>query len=163
MAATTCTAIIDKLYTVIGALTPAIISSPKFERAPKKYPLRFWSLEQNSGSAVFRKYEIRRASEDIDVGVQDPSARRVEETLSITIAYPVNLVGLFGRDDSEDVEEMMRRDAKIIRDAVYSPGNYLAGVQYQIPMIMEPERDDEKVWFSILNVRCLFQEAQTLT
>lgn len=163
MANVTLTQVIDQLYTVVNALTPTVISVPKFERAPKRYTIREWALEQNSGSATFRKYEIRRAGDDVDVGVQDPSARRVEETLMLTMAYPTNLVGIFGKDDLEDVEEIMRKDAKQIRDAVYSPGNYLDGVQSQVVTIAEPERDDEKIWFSVLLIRCLFQEAQTLT
>lgn len=159
MAATTTYADIrDNYIRLIEAITPTLLSQLAFRRGPRDKELAEWA---GGNSAALRKFEIRLAGDVQDPDVMDfNDADRFEEA-EILIAYPV-LPALYGRDDLDELEKVMRSDARQVRDVVFSPGNYLAGQSAAFVEIMQPERGD-RVWFQPLRLTLLYLESQSLT
>lgn len=155
---TTYAAIRDQQIAKIEALTPALLSQLLFRRAPRRYELAVWA--EGAGSAALRKFEIRQASSSPDPNLFDPTALERHEEAVILIAYPV-LPALYGTDDLDELEKVMRSDAHQVRDVVFSPGNYLAGQYAAFVEIEEPERGD-RVWFQALRCELIYLESQTL-
>jgi hypothetical protein len=50
-----------------------------------------------------------------------------------------------------------------VHDVVISPNNYVSGQNAAFVTIAEPDRADEHVWFSVLSVRLIYDEAMTLS
>ena len=148
-------------YTKLDALTPTRINGAgyEFRRAPTHRRLRPWAL--GAGSAALRKYEFARESAE-DAEVMDPTAFERNETVLLTVAYPVE-VGLYGASELDDLDAVMRQDAAQLRDCLFSAGNYLAGQSAAFPEIVEPDTGDDRCWFQSLRVLLIWTEAQTLT
>ncbi len=162
MSTTTFEAIRDQYIAEIKALTPAIGSTQpehRFNQSPLHQDLREWA-RGTASSAVFRKFQIRRTSAT-EEHFQDPSQIERRETMEITIAYP-RLPGLYGPNDLDDMEDYIRRDARQIRDLVWSYNTYVSGQNAAFPApIPAPERGD-RVWFQVLTFSLLYYEAQSL-
>ena len=162
MATTTTWPLIRANYiTKIEALTPTRITGDglAFRRSPTRRRLRPWAL--GAGSAAFRKFEFsREAAEDAEV--MDPSAFERNETVLLTVAYPVE-VALYGATELDEIDAVMRQDAAQLRDCLFSAGNYLAGQSAAFPEILEPDTGDDRCWFQSLRVLLIWTEAQSLT
>lgn len=164
MQTSTLAAIIDKMTAVIEGLTPA--ASPvdaRFRRSPIKHKrLRSWCVNAK-GSEVFRVFEVYRDGDRDDPGVMDPSATEINMPIRVTIAYPAELVALYGRDDLDDLEDVIESDARQIRDALFSPSNLTdGGHQASIVRVLAPDRSDEKVYFQDLIVTAKYFATQNL-
>ena len=155
---TTFAAIRDNYITVLEALTPTTKSEVPL-RCVKKAELREWA-EKNATSAVLRKFDIRRG-DGTEPPFQDPSAIERNEDMVLTVAYPV-ANGLYGQDDRNDMEDLIRSDARQIRDAVVSSDNYLAGQSAALLETLPAPERDEKVWFQVFVFRLIYTEAQSL-
>jgi hypothetical protein len=57
----------------------------------------------------------------------------------------------------------MRRDARQLRDLLFSQSAFLAGQSAGFPTILATDRGDEQVWFQEIEIRLLYLEAQSLT
>ena len=156
---TTYAAIRDQIHTVIEALTPAVLPGQKFRRAPRHVRLDEWA--QKTGNASLRRFEFTRDALVSDPLVMDPTAVERNETSILLVAYPFD-PALYGRDDRDDMETVIRRDARQLRDAIFSSGNYLAG-QSAAFVTLEPTRREASVWLSALRIDLIYTEAQTLT
>lgn len=156
---TTYAAIRDNYIRLIEAITPTLLSQLAFRRGLRRQELEVWA--ESAGSAALRKFEIR-----LDGDVEDPNtmdftdADRYEDA-EILIAYPV-LPALYGTDDLDEMEKVMRSDARQVRDVVFSPGNYLSGQSAAFVEIRKPERGD-RVWFQPLRLSLIYLESQSLT
>lgn len=159
---TTLAAVINKITDVLHALVPGKLPERAFERSHPGLPLAIWALT-SPGEEIFRKFEIVAVGPREDPGTQDPSAILVSRTLRLRLAYPATLVGLYGRDDLDDLEDLVEDDARRVRDVVYSPGNLIDGCNAMIPRIEELGRTEPAVWFQDLSVRVLYYTAQSLT
>lgn len=155
---TTYAAIRDNYIRLIEAITPTLLSQLAFRRGLRRQELEVWA--DGAGSAAFRKFEIRQASGSADPNLLDPTALERHEEAVILLAYPV-LPALYGTDDLDEMEKVMRSDAHQVRDAVFSPGNYLAGQYAAFVEIEEPDRGD-RVWYQPLRVTLMYLESQTL-
>ncbi len=126
-----------------------------FARAPRRYELKKWV--KNVGSAALRKFEVSRIGQVTDPAVQSPTHVQRNDKAKITVAYPA-LPALYGAEDLDDLEDIMRTDASQIRDAVFSQGNYLSGQHAAFVKIDEPVKTDT-VWFQPLSVDLIYDES----
>jgi hypothetical protein len=148
-------------HTKIDALTPTRISRPLFRRAPTNVRLQDWATGIAAGnSAALRKYEFTR-EDATDAEVMDPTAFERNETVLLTVAYPV-AVALYGAAEFDEIDAVMRQDAAQLRDCLFSAGNYLSGQSAAFPEILAPVMDDERCWFQSLRVTLIWTESQTL-
>lgn len=157
---TTYAAIRDNFIALIEALTPATQADKKFRRSLRREALRENALQ--NGSASFRAFEITLEESEPDREVMDPSALERNETCLLTVAYPVTL-GLYGNNDRDDIESVMRADARQLRDLLFSSSSYLAGHSASFPTRLPFDRENENVWFMTLSIQLIYTEAQTLT
>lgn len=166
MTTTTLAAIRAKMATVIGhprnGLIPTVVSNERFKRSPKNQPIREWALQ--NGALAFRRFEIRRSAKRIDPGMEDPSAYRVEQQVTVTVCYPVKILGKYGLNDLDDLEDLVEADTTQIRDALASSGN-LANGAHQANFIEQEDldRNSSEIWFQLLTINCVFWASQQLT
>ena len=161
MAFTTTFELISANYlTLLEQATPYELVQHALRRGPRDKDLREWAKQ--AGSAAFRKFEIRRG----DLDLEDPESmgvavRELEEEMVITIAYPV-LPALYGTGELDDLENVMRSDATLIRDVVYDGHSYLVGQSGAKVKDLEPDRGDDRCWFQSYSVVLTYSEAQTI-
>ncbi len=161
MATTTWGAIRANMTAVVKALSPTTLEHLKFDRAPRRYNLQKWAQQVGSGS--LRKFEIRKRGKTPGPGVHPPSQVQRNETAVITVAYPA-LPALYGSEDLDSLEDVVREDAQLIYVAIVSPVNYLSGQHCAMPDIEEPQvitnRDGQEVlWLQRLTVALIYDEA----
>ena len=155
---TTWPTIRNAIVDVIEGLAPTWQSGVKFRRSKRSRSVRDWTKT----TAVFRGFEVRRDRADTPEGPRDPSAILRNEAFTITVAYPVAL-GLYGINDIDDMETVIRDDARLIRDAVFSSGNYVTGQQAALPDPLPAIDDgDPDVWFQEIQFTAVYYEGQTL-
>lgn len=160
MITTTYAAIRDRQIRLIEALVPAVIPKARFRRGHQHIPLKTWASTQGVGSAALRRFEIVRNGVS-DPPLLDPAAREVREETLISVAYPT-LAAHYGPDRLDDLEEIMRSDARQIRDVVFSYANYLPGQSLAQVTILQPDRAFAPVWFQDFSVSLIYTEAQSL-
>jgi hypothetical protein len=161
IATTTYTSIRDNLIDVIEALTPATQASHGYRRAHRVRSLRSAAGASGRGSSVLRRFEVRRGAAD-EPEAQDPAAYLRVEDFTISVAYPV-APGLYGNEDLDAVEGVIRADARQIRDAVVSAGNYVAGQQgVECASLPSPDTSADDVYYQDLTFRVSYYEAQSL-
>lgn len=160
---TTITAVRDAIASTVDALTPATHSDKLYRRSPRRYPLRVWAGEQTKSSAAFRKYEIVRTGPAIDAPLMDPSAVERVEILTMTVAYPT-LPGLYatGTEERDEMDEVIRQDARQLRDTIFKSSNYLAGQSAAFVTIQAPDLGDPLMTYQDLTIEVRYLEAQSL-
>lgn len=145
---------------VLEALTPALSTSQNFERSRVRNKLLAdWA--DGTSSIQFRKFEWLRSGPAGEPLVLLPDVILRIEQATLTVAYP-NMPALYGSDDLDSMEDLIRSDAKQLRDALISPGNLVSGCCAVLPTILEPQRD-EKIWFQSIICELTYYESQTLT
>lgn len=155
---TTWPTIRDKIIDVIEALAPVSQASLPFRRAKRSRSVRDWSKT----TAVFRGFEVRRTEADLLEGPRDPTVILRSEAFVVAIGYPMTL-GLYGINDIDDMETLIRADARQVGDAVFSSGNYVTGQQAALPRGLPAiDRGDSDVWFQDLPFTAIYYEGQTL-
>ena len=159
---TTYDAIRDQMATTLHGLTPTLLSNRLFEEhLPKRRRLRDHAA-QHPGEELFRSFEIRRGAAT-EPGLLDPDAVLRNETVTVTVAYPT-LLALYGTDDLDEVERLIRGDARQIRDAVFSAGNYVSGQLAALPIELDaPDTSDADCYFQEIAFTAIYYEGQTLT
>lgn len=161
MASTTTFALIrDQIVTKVKALTPTLLAGDKFDHVPKRYDVREF-VESSGGSGVLRRFDIQRAGTTETLPHLSTSEVMREEYARLTVAYP-RTYGRYGTNDRLDMEDVIRSDARQIRDTIMSTGNFVSGQQEAQVAIEEPERGDA-TWFQPFMIRLLYHEAQTIT
>jgi len=156
-ATTTYGAIRDQMIAKIQAITPTVRSDELFARSHTRLPLR---IEATSSSAFFRKFEIvRTGATEQPPHMDGDSVYRIEEA-TISVAYPA-VPGAAGEDEIDDLEDLIRKDAKLIHDVIFSAGNYVSGQDIAVPVI-QPVEMGEGVWFQDIVVRIQYRESMTL-
>ena len=145
---------------VLEALTPAVANEFPFERSSvRSKRLREWA--DGKASTQFRKFELVRSGDTFEPLVLLPDVIMRQEQATLTIAYPVG-PALYGLDDLDSMEDLIRSDAHQLRDALLSPGNLLLGCNAVLPTISPPERN-ETIWFQDIVCELTYYESQTLT
>ena len=142
---------------VLEALTPATSPERPFCRSRANKPLREWA--DGTTSAAFRQFEWSRTGDAVEPNVFLPDVILREEQATLTVAYP-DMPMLYGGDVAS-MEDLIREDARKLRDALLSPGNLPAGVLAVMPSILAPERGDD-IWFQEIVCELIYYEAQTL-
>lgn len=156
---TTFAAIRDTYATALASGTPDLVPDRKLVRAKQSVRLRDWPAVATE--AGFRAFEITRSGGE-EPPLLDPAAYLRQEVLTVTAAYPL-LLAIYGAADLDDVEKLIRSDARQIRDGLLAAGNYTSGQQGAIPLSLpEPERDNPEVWFQSISVTVYYYEAQAL-
>lgn len=141
----------------LEALTPSTCPERQFARSRANKPLREWA--DGATSAAFRQFEWSRSGDAVEPNVLDPAVILREEQATLTVAYP-DMPMLYGGDVAS-MEDLIRADARQLRDALISPGNLPAGVLAVMPSIRAPERGDD-IWFQEIVCELIYYEAQTL-
>lgn len=143
----------------IEQITPTICSDKPFKRSPQRSKLlRDWA--DGTNSIQFRAFEwLRTGPAQEPETLSDP--KLTVEQATLTIAYPV-MPSLYGTDDLDSMETLIRTDARLVRDVLLSPGNLVAQCHAVLPVIQQPERN-ERVWFQDIVCELIYYESQTLT
>lgn len=165
MVTTTIAAVLGKIEAVLESLAPAAapVGVPFRRAGVKQLGIKEWCTRNAFGSEVFRKFDSSRSGPRADPGLMDPSASFVNQTITVTVAYPARLPALYGRDDLDDMEDIVESDARQIRDAIFSPSNLAdAGHQASIVTIQDLDRSNPDVWFQDFTVEVKFFVSQTL-
>ena len=150
----------DNMILKIEALTPSLLVGDPFRRSKQREGLREWA-GRTASTAVLRRFDVRRPAPAPDPNVLN-SARLVRnETIRVEVAYPVD-VALYGTADIDDIEKVMRSDARQIRDCIFSAGNYVDGQHAAFVSIEEPDQASDRVWFQAFTVEIIYNEAQSL-
>lgn len=143
---------------LIEGITPTYASDRRFERSHvRNKRLRDWA--DGKGSIQFRKFEFTRAGPAVEPNVLLPDTILRYERALVTIAYPI-LPALYGSEDLDSMEDLIREDARQVRDVLLDPDNLQDGVSAVLPTILEPERD-ESVWFQGIDCELIYYEGQT--
>jgi len=151
----------DAMIASIENLAPSYLAddAKKFRRSPTNHQLRNWA-PKNTG-ACFRKFEIALDETQADPPFMDPGAREVNESCLISVAYPTS-PALYGANEYDDLEKIMRSDARQVRDVVFDPGNYVAGQSAAFVTRLPIDRQEDDVWYQDFKVDLIYLEAQTL-
>lgn len=145
---------------LLEELLPTVAPDRGFERSrARNMPLREWA--DGKSSIQFRKFEWHRSSEANEPFVLLPDTIMRIERATLTVAYPA-MPALYGPDDLDSMEDVIRADAAQLRDALISPGNLIAGCCAVLPVIEEPERNT-LVWFQSIVCELTYYESQALT
>lgn len=161
MSTTTYEAIRDNCIRLLEEATPYRLSQLVFRRAPRHREIRDWA--PGVGSAALRKFQMQRGDGDLEEPQHlPPFAFEREETMLVTVAYPV-LPALYGRDELDELECVMRQDATLVRDVLFAPTNYVDEQWLAYVTPRPPDRDDERCWFQVFEIRLIYSEAQSLT
>jgi hypothetical protein len=158
---TTLKAIRDNYATLIEVLTPAVVPEYPFRRAPRDQSFQSYVLA--SGSGAFRAFVLSIDDQDVDPQMSPFDSVERNEALLLTMSYPVNVPALYGVADRDDMEWTMRRDARQIRDLLFSTSSYLPGQSAGFPERLPYDRSDGRVWFLELRILTIYTEAQSLT
>ncbi len=161
MATTSWAAIRGNMTSVVKALSPLTMEDKRFDRAPRRYQLRKWVT--TVGSGCFRKFEIRRTGKTPKPLVHPPGQCQRNETAVLTVAYPC-LPALYGSEDLDSMEDVVREDAQQIYVALVSPVNYLSGqhcasIDIEQPTVIAGSDGLEKVWLQPLTISLIYDEA----
>ena len=144
---------------VLEDLTPTIVTDRGFERArPRSKALRDWA--DGKSSAQFRKYEWTRSGPATEPLVLLPDTILRIEQATLLVAYPI-APALYGDNDLDSMEDLIRSDARQLRDALIDPNNLVDGCCAVLPTIETPERND-LVWFQPIVCELTYYEGQTL-
>lgn len=162
---TTFAAIRSQVIASLEGATPAAgLTNYPFRYVPERsFSLREWA--ESASDQVFRKFDIVRVgdSTERDPAVFSDEVGR-EEQMLITIAYP-RLPSFYGDDGLLDMEDVIRRDARQVRDLLWS-GSVIGAVSgwsgTKATSIAEPERDGD-VWFQTVTATLLYCESATYT
>ena len=163
MATTTFATIRDNYYTLIAAITPTVRTTDGyvFRKPPRRSMLRDWALTVGT-EAVFRKFEISRSGSAADqLPHFDSDALQRRERARVTVAYHT-AVAFYGEDEIDEMDDVMRSDARQIRDVLFDTGNYVSGQNAAIVTILPPDRARRGVWFQEFDVDFIYNEAQSL-
>lgn len=162
MATTTLYTILANYDSVLKALTPAQGSDVTFDTHKPTVTLEEW-VENNGGSGLLRKYEWIPDGIDEEPDVVNPSAVLRMESVTLRVCYPrensryatSSFGGIVG------MRNMMRTDSRQLRDAVFSPSNYVSGQCSAIPNIQAPTEFGD-AWFQDISILLTYYEAQSL-
>lgn len=144
---------------VLEGLTPTLAQDIAFERSRvRNKPLRRWA--DGKTSAQMRKFEWSRTSQATEPLVLLPDTIMRVEQATLTLAYPV-MPALYGTEDLDSMEDLIRLDAAQLRDALISPGNLPDGVCAVLPTIAVPDRGDF-IWFQEISCEVQYYESQTI-
>jgi hypothetical protein len=156
-ASTTYDAIRDSYITLLERATPYELPTHAYRRAPRRYDLLEWAA--SVGSASLRAFEMVRGEDDIEEPEHEGTGTlERDEVMTITVAYPV-LPALYGADELDDLECVMRSDVRRIREVVQSGSNFLAGQSRGHVTPNEPDRTDDRVWFQSFRVELTYSES----
>ncbi len=158
--ATTFAAIRDAMIANIKAISPSTITDVLFDYVPKRHTLLEWTASAGS-SGTFRTFEIVRTGPTEQLPHLSPDTIRREEFAAILVAYP-RAVAAYGDDELLDLDDVMREDARQIRDVIMSTSNFVAS-QHEAVVTIEDVSRDGGIWFQPFTVRLQYDEAQSLT
>lgn len=160
---TTIGAIRDQLALVFEAATPSVLPTDKFNRCPDRdLTLVEWCVN-NASDQCLRKFDIWRTSGTTDPNKLDPAeVQRTDEQLTITVAYP-RLPRLYGTEGLASMDDVMRRDARQLRDLCMSGSSLISGWSGVTDVTIDPPNRDGEVWFQSIVITTNYCEAQTLT
>ena len=164
MTTSTLAQILTKIRAVIVGCLPATLPDVRFMRPTEKHvPLREWALA-NAGSQCARKFEVKRFGPREDPGVIDPQAYYCNRQVLVEIAYPAELAALFGREDLDDLEDVIEADALQIRDALFSPTGLANDAHQETAVVIEDlDRVEGPVWFQPFTLTVKYFSPQLFT
>lgn len=164
---TTAAAIRDRIYTVIEALTPLVLSNDKFRRYRDEGDgdFRAWAEANKDGN--FRRFQVRSTGHDEPPAISNLDVERRFVTFEIVVAYPQT--GRAGSPAATKRDDMMRSDFRQIDYAIGMCGR----ANFQSPHpdctwdmglgpagVMETERADGIDFVVITNTYSFYQSTE---
>jgi hypothetical protein len=155
---TTSCAVRDQIIAVLEDATPTLLAEYPYRHAPRH--MKAVKFADTTGSASLRRFDIRR-TELLNHSLFDPALVEWSEKLLLTVTYPV-APALYGRTDDDAMEQVMRADARQIRDLITSPGNFLSAQPAAFVRMLPPEVD-ARAWRQPFEIQVIYAESQDLT
>jgi hypothetical protein len=159
MATTTVPLIRASLVSTIEAAAPLRQSEHPFRRYNQTEDLQD-TADGAPGSHLLRKFQIRQTDSGSEGEVIHSTQILKEEAFELMVSYPC-LENIAGEGGLDGLRDMMREDHRVLRDALFSPDNYLSGVLRQGPGTSRFE-EEEDVWWLVMELPVLFYEASTI-
>lgn len=149
----------DNYVTLITALTPTFLPQIKFDQQPNNIELR--TFTDLAGSAALRKFDFERSGDATEPPYMDWPVMERNEGMRLTVAYPT-LYALYGRSDLNDIDKVVRSDARQLRDTLFGQINYLPGQSACFVVIKEVDKSDPSCWFQVFECSLIYTEAQSI-
>jgi hypothetical protein len=158
MITTTATAIIEKIVTVIEALTPLEVATRPYRRSKApNLPLATWATDAGA-MGLLRLFEVERSGPREDPGINDPQATLAAVPIDVTMVYPP-VPRLYGLADEHALRAVVESDAHQIRDALFAPTALVPGHQANMVTI-EGLAQGERMWFQTISLTAIFYIVQ---
>lgn len=157
---TTWEAIRDHYITLLKAAVPSRASNLRFDESPRNVVLYHYASQ--AGSGAIRKFQWDRVGSVEDPPTLDWTAKETNEDVVLTIAYPTAFAA-YGRADRNDLDALMRADARQVRDLIFSGGNYLPGHSASFVTITPLDNSDPRIWYQSFLVTLIYTESENLT
>jgi hypothetical protein len=157
---TVLSSIIANYRDAIEATPPTRLPNYPYRRTTRRMPIEDLVVA-NPGSGLLRHFEMRMVLGAVDSITLDPRQGLMIEPAELIVAYPTQ-VALYGKQDLDSMENIIRRDARQLHDILLSPGNYISGQNGALPGFgtVEQSRD---VWLLRIPVMVHYFESQTFT
>lgn len=155
---TTLEAIRDNHFALLRALTPERMSDRRFDHVVAER-LATWA-DRSANAEQFRKFSWERTGAVEMPPLMAPNRVERREQCELTVAYPA-LTNLYGSDRHDDMEALIRQDARLIHDVLFSPDNYITG-QIACFVATQPPARGDAMWTQTFTLDVLYYEAMTL-
>lgn len=151
----------DNYIAKITQLLPRLLSNVKFDLCPVTYELR--QFAKVAGSGAMRRFQFDRGPGlVIDAPFFDWQVKETNEHITLTVAYP-NQLAMYGRDDGNELDRVIRSDAAQLRDLLFNASNYLLGQSAAFVDIQEPDMGDDRVTYQTFDIELIYYEDQFFT
>ena len=144
-------------------VTPSSQAEKLLDECPTEFRIREWA--EKAGATAFRKFQWESVGWTAPAQ-SDPDAYERNETVVLTIAYPVGH-GLYDSDSNSSnyntMEDVIDADVTSVLNLLHSGTNYLEG-QSECRLINEPKIDrGENVWLVDLTFVVTYTHSMSLS
>lgn len=157
---TTWEAIRDNYIRLLKAVVPSRTIATRYDESPRNVSI--FEFAARAGSAAIRRFQFERTGVVGDAPIIDWTAKETNEDAMLVVAYPTAF-GAYGTGDRNDLDALIRADARQIRDLLFSGGNYLAGQSAAFVTIDPTDMSDDRIWFQSFLIQLIYTESESLT
>lgn len=161
MALATQEAIRDRVYALIEAISPSLLTPDKFRRVRNEAGADFAGWAEANPAAALRRFQVREVGEDLPPDVSNADLEAVEIQLSVSLAYPQS--HRYGAANAMDRDDVMNADWKQINAAIglYGRANFSSSHDCTPLGASKARETGAKVDFLVVTARFRYQRAIT--